>query len=162
MGLFLGIDNGLDGGIVVIDDSCEVVLKLPMPTIGTKGKGKRDYDLQAIVAAVRNLDIQHACLEYAQAMPGQGVTSMFSIGKGYGVMLMLLASLSIPYTVVRPQAWQKAILADVDRTDTKKASAVIAQRLAPMTDWRATARSKKPHDGMTDSFCIAVYAKRFC
>jgi len=37
--LYCGIDNGLDGAIVVIDENQEIVRKLAMPVI--KGKKRR-------------------------------------------------------------------------------------------------------------------------
>ena len=45
MNYFTGIDNGLNGGIVVLDEQQRVVKKLVMPVI--QGK-KKEYDIQTI------------------------------------------------------------------------------------------------------------------
>ena len=50
-----------------------------------------------------------AILEKVHAMPGQGVTSMFSFGENYGIYLGILSALSIPFILVSPQKWQKII-----------------------------------------------------
>lgn len=99
-------------------------------------------------------------LEKAQAFPGQGVVSMFSIGRGFGIMEGILASRKWPYTIVSPKTWQKRMFEGVAHADTKQASALVAQRLFPDTRFVATERSKKLHDGITDATMMAVYASR--
>ena len=160
--VYIGIDNGLDGAIVVLDAQGRVLRKAVMPTLGQEGKGKREYDEQGIVRILTDW-IEHdptVFLERAQAMPKQGVSSTFSIGKGYGTIRGILAALRFPYEIVGPRDWQKVMFAGVDHSDTKRASAVVAGRLAPDEDWRATDRSRVPHDGQTDAFCIAEHGRR--
>src|SRR5690606_14340133 len=41
------------------------------------------------------------------AMPGQGVSSMFTFGHAAGVVEGLIQGLGIPYTLVTPQAWKR-------------------------------------------------------
>jgi len=43
------------------------------------------------------------------AMPGQGVTSMFSFGRSYGFLRGCLVALGIPFDDVTPGKWQKAL-----------------------------------------------------
>ena len=101
-----------------------------------------------------------AVIEAAQAMPGQGVTSMFSIGKGYGLWLGLLAGLGIACETVHPRRWSNAMLADVNKGDTKAAAAVVAARLFPLLNLRATDRCRKPHEGMVDALLIGEWKRR--
>jgi crossover junction endodeoxyribonuclease RuvC len=159
----IGLDNGLDGGIVVIDETGRVLEKHVTPVLGIEGKGKRIYDVPAMLrllgASAPPLPGAKAFLEKAQAMPGQGVSSMFSIGYGYGLWTALLTALGIPFEVVHPRTWQGVMFQGINRDDTKKASALVASRLSPSTDWRATERSRVPHDGLTDAFCIAEYGR---
>lgn len=154
----LGIDNGLDGGLVLLVDSLSIV-RLVTPTITIKAS-KREYDIPALAAWLKEMRPDHAFLEKAQAMPGQGVSSMFSIGNGYGIMRGLLVALEIPHTLVHPKTWQKVLFKDLPKSDTKAMSVVVAGRLWPQIDWRATPRCKKAHDGLTDAACIAEYGRR--
>jgi hypothetical protein len=160
MSLYLGIDPGLDGGIVGLDESNEVVLKAVMPTIGTKGKGKRAYDTTMMADLLRGLRFDLCALEKPLGLPGQAVGSTLSIGIGNGIWQGVLAALRIPFIHVAAITWQKSILADMDRSDTKRASALAASRMFPTVDWRASERSRKPADGLTDSACLALYAKK--
>lgn len=120
---------------------------------------KTEYDIDAICSLFISWRPVLTVLEKAQAFPGQGVSSMFSIGKGFGIMMGLLTSQKLPFTIVGPKTWQKEILRDLNH-DTKQASKLFAQRSAPEVDWRGTQRSKIIHDGKTDSYCMAVYAKK--
>lgn len=161
MSIIIGIDNGLDGGVVFLSGDGKVLAKYVMPTIGNKINGKRSY----VVPEMARMILRHcdedtkAYLELAQAMPKQGVSSMFSIGFGFGLWQGVLTALAIPFEVVGPRAWQKVMFEGVDKTDTKKASALVANRLSPQTDWKATERCKTQHDGLTDAFCLAEYGR---
>lgn len=152
------MDNGLDGGIAFVNE--KVRGAVPMPVIGKKGLGKREYDLSAIVELLKKQEPTHAFIEKAQAMPGQGVSSMFSIGKGYGCMIGVCAGLGIPYTLVHPKTWQKVMFLDLPKADTKALSLIVCQRLFPSLSLKASDRCSKAHDGMTDALCIAEYGRR--
>ena len=162
--IFIGIDNGLSGGLAAYNRDTGELRITAMPVIGVKtAKGnKNEYDIQAIIRWFDQLPNgpQMVALEKAQAFPGQGVVSMFSIGRGFGIMEGILASRKWPYTIVSPKTWQKRMFEGVAHSDTKQASALVAQRLFPDTRFVATERSKKLHDGITDATMMAVYASR--
>lgn len=159
----IGIDNGLDGGVVVLDESGALIEKYVTPVVSQKtkaGKEKRLYDVPAMIRILEpRAAAARAYLERAQPMPLQGVVSTFSTGYGYGLWTGMLTALGIPFETVTPQAWQKAMFRGIAHFDTKAASSVVASRLSPKTDWRATERSRKHHDGLTDAFCIAEYGR---
>lgn len=160
MQYYIGIDPGLDGGITVVSSEGSIAMKTVTPTLGTKGKGKRAYDIPSMVSLLEPYQ-NNGCvyIESVHAMPGQGVSSMFSMGYGLGAWHGVISALKIPMVSVTPQKWQKIMFQGLPKDDTKRCSAVIASRLQPNTDWRATERSKNPHSGLTDSFCIAEYGR---
>ena len=79
----------------------------------------------------------HVVIEASQAMPGQGVRSMFSTGYGYGLWLGILAALQVPYTPVRPAVWKQALRLGKDKEQVR----LRAQQLFPAADLRR----KKDH-----------------
>ncbi|WP_442801377.1 hypothetical protein [Serratia rubidaea] len=107
MSLVIGIDPGASGAIVVLDQSGKYMGGVQMPTVKV-GKSTR-VNGAAVASFLRVHDIvgAHAYLEQVGAMPGQGVTSMFSFGHAAGVVEGILQGLVIPYTLVTPQAWKK-------------------------------------------------------
>jgi len=156
-----GIDNGLDGGIVTVTHDGTIWMNDVMPTVKL-GK-KREYDLAKLAKFFKGVQFVGGIvfIESAQPMRGQGVTSTFRTGYGFGVMVGMLAGLQIPYTVVRPQTWQRTMFAGLPaEATTKQKSVIVAQRLWPSVDWTRSERATKPHDGMTDAALIAEAGRR--
>ena len=46
-------------------------------------------------------------VEQVNAMPGQGVTSMFNFGQSFGAIKGVSAALNLPIFFVRPSKWKK-------------------------------------------------------
>ena len=164
----IGIDNGAKGAIVVIDGKRKAVQVEPMPVInvGVIRKGKKGTKnildmvqvlsilLKAKTASRGNV---FAVLEHAQVFPGEGRSTAFTAGRGYGAMEMALVSLGIPYEIVRPRKWQTEILKGVEGADTKARSVIKCRRLFPDIDL-TPGRRRKPMDGIADAACMALYA----
>lgn len=154
---YIGIDNGLSGGIAVIEDR-KILEILPMPVVaGTKGKNELDIlVIQNLLWKYRGVLI----IEKAQAMPKQGSVSMFNYGKNYGIIIGLAVSVGMPTHYIPPKTWQKEMFVGVDKTDTKAASVQVAKQFYPTHAFLASVRSKVPHNGMTDAVLIATYGFR--
>lgn len=164
MTLFVGVDPGLDGGIAAVDEAGRPAWREAMPFIGTKGKGKRLLDQVGVLRMMRFLaakGVVGVALEIQQSMPGQGVASTFQIGRGFGALEMVVPALGLALHPVRPQAWQKVMLAGTPDSmeDTKDRAALAAQRLWPTLDLREHAGCRKPHDGIVDALLLAEWLR---
>ena len=164
----LGVDNGLDGGLVLLTDGWPE-WRIAMPTLELSGKrskttgkiGKRRiYYEDAIRQNLLDWSPQHVFIEVAQPMPDQGVTSMFTTGLGFGLMRGICVGLGLSYTLVHPRTWQAMLFRGLPKPVTKDCAKVVAGRLWPGLDWRATTRCKVPHSGVCDAACIAYYGHR--
>ena len=105
MTLRIGIDPGCSGALVVLKDGAYVAHML-MPTlkVGTKTR----VNGAAIKAFLEEYTHgSHVYLEQVGAMPGQGVSSMFTFGHAAGVVEGIVQGLGLPYTLVTPQKWKK-------------------------------------------------------
>ena len=158
---FIGIDPGLQGGIATIRDSGEIST-LVMPTTKSGKKRILDNAMLAGTFSLSNiLDIKcYAVLEQQQPMPKQGVTSMFSIGYGFGALKQCLVDFAIPHEAVRAQVWQKEFGISGRKGNTKTQALQICQSLFPDLNLLATEQSKKPHEGIVDAVLIAEFARR--
>lgn len=67
------------------------------------------FDLGGIATLVKVYMPSMAVVERVTAMPGQGVSGMFSFGAGYGMLQGILAALEVPYALVTPQTWRKQV-----------------------------------------------------
>lgn len=104
---YIGIDPGISGYIAVINGRGDIIAAAPMPT-GKIGKANR-VNPHALAAFLVEFDAARTCfIEQVGAMPGQGVSSMFSFGHSAGVVEGVVAALQIPITLVPPAAWKKS------------------------------------------------------
>jgi hypothetical protein len=168
---YLGIDNGKDGALVVLDAKGRILGKYKTPLLKAstrrgKKQGKDEYDIvgmkNILVDLARDDADLFAFAEKAQPMPVKmgGVAANYQRGLSYGLWQGLLVGLGISYEVVSPQAWQKAMLAGIAARDSKQAAAIAAMRLWPKEDWRRSDLGKKPDEGFIDAALIAEYGRR--
>ena len=147
----IGIDPGLGGAVAVVNDrtfqdmaSCPII----------KAKGKSLYDEQAMANLLKvSFEVNLVVLERVHFIHGQGGVSSFTFGTGYGIWLGILAALKIPYMLVTPQRWQKAML-DGGSGDTKVRAVMTANRLFPEL------HLKKSEHGKADALLMAIYGTR--
>lgn len=149
--VFLGIDVGKAGGLARLTKD-GVMNVTPVPV------DDKEYDIHAMYALLRScvdkLEPTFCIIERAQAMPGQGVVSMFEFGKGYGLWLALLSALDIPYQVVHSRVWTKEMLAG-SPGEGKERNVAAAKALFP--SWQP--KLKKDLE-VCDAILLAEYARR--
>jgi crossover junction endodeoxyribonuclease RuvC len=145
----IAIDPGLSGAIAILYRGD--VGARPLPIAG------KTLDLVELATIIQQARPTLAIVEKVHAMPGQGVTSMFTFGTGYGAIQGILATLRIPYELVTPQAWKKAVLAG---TAKDKDAAIAYCRRAFPTIPLVLPRCRKAHDGIADALCLLEYGRR--
>lgn len=102
--IIIGIDPGASGAIVVMQGDKLIEWEaMPIVKIGAATR----VNAPALAAILRSFGEAHAYVEQVGAMPGQGVSSMFSFGHAAGVVAGVLGALQITTTLVTPQAWKK-------------------------------------------------------
>ena len=160
---YIGIDNGLDGGIVALDGEGAVTFKSKMP-VNKTGKG-REIDVQGFAAIVEQLS-PHAVFIVEQASKhSPGKLALCSTWHSFACMTTTLKLLKVQWDLVQPQKWQKAFWARPkmpkgQKFDTKAAALVAAKRIWPCEEWLASDRCKIAHNGMVDAALIAEHARR--
>ena len=150
---YIGIDPGLSGAIAILygDDSYEV-FDIP---IMSKGFGAVKNEINAggmkeILAGAIVAGNAVAVLERVNAMPGQGVSSVFSLGDSFGVCRTVLACLVIPTIYVAPTMWKK----HYGLTSDKEQARALAIRLFPKADLKL-----KKHIDRAEALLMALYLK---
>ena len=167
--IWVGVDPGKKGGIVAISDN-GIVGKWVMPLLGD------DIDAQGIWDILAELKTKHditLVLEEVHSLFGMSASTNFSMGHTLGIILGIIVTSKIKLIRIAPKTWQKEVWNTSDMeykpikegqkkasVDTKLTSMKAAHRLFPTADFRATTRSKNDHDGITDSVCLAEYARR--
>ena len=121
----IGIDPGLSGAIAILEDN-KVLNIFDMPVMAEGKKNKRQLNSAQLVNIIRGNTVPEdevvVIVEQVNAMPGQGVTSMFNFGQTFGAIKGVCAALNLPIFFVRPSKWKKyfeLINASKDSSRTK-------------------------------------------
>jgi len=105
--LYLGIDPGCSGALVLIEQDGTFVDHLLMPVI-VQGSTSR-VNGAAISAFLRGRRVKHAYIELVASMPKQGVASTFTFGHAAGLVQGVVVGAEIPYTLITPNKWKAAV-----------------------------------------------------
>jgi crossover junction endodeoxyribonuclease RuvC len=149
--IVMAIDPGLNGALAVfIDDVLIDVVDMPTHELTRNGKAKRQVAAADLAGIFTQHDPRHVIVEKVSAMPGQGVTSMFSFGRSLGVIEGIVAAYDIPVTYVTPGVWTKGI----GRGQGKDASRARACELYPS---HQKSFSRVKDDGRADAVLIGAW-----
>ena len=106
----IGIDPGLSGAIAVLENN-QVLNIFDIPVMSEGKKNKRQLNSALLVNLLKeNINKEEevaVVVEQVNAMPGQGVTSMFNFGQTFGALMGICAALELPIFFVRPSKWKK-------------------------------------------------------
>ena len=106
----IGIDPGLSGAIAVLENN-QVLNIFDIPVMSEGKKNKRQLNSALLVNLLKeNINKEEEVaivVEQVNAMPGQGVTSMFNFGQTFGAIKGVCAALNLPIFFVRPSKWKK-------------------------------------------------------
>ncbi len=108
--IVVGIDPGLSGAIAILENN-KVLNIFDMPVMAEGKKNKRQLNSAQLVSIIKDSTKPDAeivvVVEQVNAMPGQGVTSMFNFGQTFGAIKGVCAALELPIFFVRPSKWKK-------------------------------------------------------
>lgn len=142
-GVTAGVDPGASGAIAFLDAGGRLLAVHDMPYLD-------GHVSAALLTEILDRALKEAWVERAQSMPGQGVSSSFKYGVGYGVILGVLGALHTPVQTVHPGVWKRAAGLSKD----KGASRRHAIELWP--DHAASFKRVKD-DGRAEAALIARY-----
>ena len=154
--IIFGIDPGVSGAISVLENK-KVIEVFDMPTMIDGKKNKKQVNGAQVTNIIKErLDSEKekeiaVVVEHVNAMPGQGVTSMFNFGQSFGVIKGICSALSLPIYFVRPTKWKKHFNLiktnkDASRTKVIEVYPEISSKL-----------SRKKDSNKADAILIARY-----
>lgn len=156
--IYIGVDPGLTGGIATLSKygdgptAGDFADSVDMPTIeySKTGAVKRALDGNGLYRIIgpRQPRETRLFIERVNAFPGQGVSSMFSLGMSYWGVVCAANALGIPVELVNPAAWKKHFGLGADKDQARG----LASRLYPSVDL-----SKKKDHGRAEALLIARY-----
>jgi hypothetical protein len=164
---YVGIDNGLAGGVAVLNEQGAILLKAPMPTIKIAiGKRlKNRVDVRGLCKMLQPFAPFTAGLEsYAGS---KSINAAVSMADSYARIESALLLMGTQPASVISTTWQKVYWTKPKRGEqghaeynTKHEALKVANELWPSVQFFATRRSTTPHDGIVDGLLIAEYMRR--
>ena len=152
--MIFGIDPGVSGAISVLENK-KIIEVYEMPTMIDGKKNKKQVNGSQVANIIKerlNGDNEIiVVVEHVNAMPGQGVTSMFNFGQSFGVIKGICSALSLPIYFVRPSKWKRYFNLiktnkDASRTKVIQVYPEISSKL-----------SRKKDSNKADAILIARY-----
>ena len=152
--IIIGIDPGISGAISIIENK-KILEVYDTPTMIDGKKNKKQINSAQVTNIIKERlkDDKEVIVvvEHVNAMPGQGVTSMFNFGQSFGVIKGICAALGLPIYFVRPSKWKKHFNLiktnkDASRTKVIEAYPEISSKL-----------HRKKDSNRADAILIALY-----
>ena len=150
----IGIDPGLSGAIAILENN-RVLNLFDMPVMSEGKKNKRQLNSALLVNLIKeNIKPSEeitVVVEQVNAMPGQGVTSMFNFGQSFGVLKGICAAMQLPIFFVRPAKWKKYFDLINSQKDSSRTKAI---QMFPKISFLLT---KKKDANKADAILIASF-----
>jgi len=160
--MYVGIDPGLNGAIVGIGKTMEVIYVRLMPVkdvVMSSGKVRKHCDITGILEVANVLATHRGCcriaIEKQWPRPHDGKVQTWNFSGGYHSLLTALESAGLSYHLVTPMQWTKAMRSSYG----KEGSIAYVQEHLPGLDLKPTTRHSKNHDGLADAACMALFAR---
>ena len=152
--IIIGIDPGVSGAISILDGK-KVIEIFDMPTMIDGKKNKKQVNGAQVTNIIKEkLNSENEIIvvvEHVNAMPGQGVTSMFNFGQSFGVIKGICSALSIPIYFVRPIKWKKHF--NLIKTNKDASRTKVIEIYPKISD----KLSRKKDSNKADAILIARY-----
>jgi len=152
--IIIGIDPGVSGAICILNNGIIVNIH-EMPTMIDGKKNKKQVNGAEVVNIfldeIKNEKNVKVVIEHVNAMPGQGVTSMFNFGQSFGVLKGICSALRLPINFVRPAKWKKHYNLIGTNKDASRTKAI---ELFPNI---SSEMSRKKDSNKADAVLIAKY-----
>ena len=150
MRAFLGIDPGATGALALYQPEIVGLTVFDVPTLKIGKKTAVDhYALARIVDGMSTLNPE-VWIEYVSASPQMGVTSSFSFGQTYGLLVGVCAAHFLKINTVTPPVWKTAMKAKGEKDESRaRACALLPHESALF--------ARKKDNGRSDAALIAIY-----
>lgn len=145
---YCGIDPGSRGALAILNSDGSIRSYEPF---------NKNYDEIAEMLLEIKPNIKRLYLEKVHAQPGNGVVSMFSFGREFGIILGILEAFDIKYSLVAASTWHRIVVGRKELGTPKEKSLNKAKEIWPTDTFIPPGRYRTPHDGVIDALMIARY-----
>lgn len=160
MSMYIGIDNGVTGGICAISDSSSVIALCRMPV--KKARSANEVDIRALhlwLSAATGENLSNAVYIIEEPGGSKSASAAKSMAGSFHAIRAFFETKFLRYERITPQRWQKSLLPGCKPGETKKRALSRALELWPEETFIPDG-CRTPHDGIIDAALIAEYGRR--
>ena len=162
MAVYIGIDNGLKGGMAVLDDQGNILLAAALP-LTVSSSSKNCIDVKALDDTLTHLFMKYSTLTICVEKPAgsKSYRSAVSMADSFARIETLLTLREYRRQMITANKWQKEFW--TGKTDNTKAAALTAVSSLWPDHKKFTLRTpccSVSHDGIVDALLIAEYCRR--
>jgi Holliday junction resolvasome RuvABC endonuclease subunit len=147
----LGIDPGSVSGALALLDTDDKLNTV----VGDVPVVLNNVNPVALRNLIERLEPDHVCLEQVNAFPGQGATSGFNFGVGYGIIRGVVQGMKLPLDLIRPNVWKRHM-----KIPGGPAGKEIARGLAIRLHPEVAGLDRKKDHGRAEALLIAHWWAR--
>ena len=152
--IIIGIDPGISGAISIIENK-KILEVYDTPTMIDGKKNKRQINSAQVTNIIKERMLSNkeviVVVEHVNAMPGQGVTSMFNFGQSFGILKGICSAMHLPVYYVRPAKWKKYFNLINSEKDASRTRAI------EIFPYFSSQLSKKKDNNKADAILIASF-----
>lgn len=166
---YIGIDNGISGGVAYLGPLGSLIAVTPMPVSvitrksrsSKKGRKVSEINVNELAHWVREMNCRPSdtIVMIEEPCGSKSADALKSMSGSFHALRALFQLAGYTVERVDPRDWQKPLL-NAKSGDTKPAAIKLAKHLWPDEKWLATPKCKTPHTGMVDGALIAEFARR--
>ena len=151
--IILGVDCGLSGALAILGGGAVSVFDMPTFELKRGKTKKRELDGQNLLRIIAESGADHVFIEQAQGMPKQSAYATGIFFQTYGTVLGIVIAKQMPYTVVHPLTWKRALGVPSEKDGARA-------RASQLLPHGATQWPLKKHDGRAEAALLALYGSR--
>jgi len=159
--IYIGIDNGLTGGLVALSDHHGLIVgKLAMPQ--SRYRSRNEINIRAIhiwLSEVTGGNLSNAEYVIEEPNNSRNPSTAYSVASSFHSMRGFFEAKLLHFHRITPQSWQTAMLGKLVKGESKPAALAKARQIWPDEKWLPTKRHRTPDEGLIDAALIAEYAR---
>lgn len=158
--IYIGVDNGLDGGLCALPASGAPPISMCVMPTQTTRKG-REVDVVAVQEWLDGLGSHPDCLKAILEEPGgsKSYSAATSMAASFHALRATFTLCRVGFVRISPARWQSNVLGKCPKGTTKQAALTQARQLWPHETFLASSRCRTPHDGMVDAALLAHWGR---
>lgn len=156
--IYIGVDNGVTGGLVALSPQSQIIASLRMPTL--KARAGKEIDIATVHQWISEIDSREK-IQVVIEEPGGSKSAMAakSMSGSFHALRALCVIKGLRWHRITPAKWQKAMLPGCAAGETKPRALSCARELWPSETF-IPAGCRVPDEGLIDAALIGEYARR--